>query len=152
MERRLKISILLIGILGLSILMCACHAPWDIRNIDAESVLGGVYYSPDNDEINVEIRMTEEGSADICISVFSEDFPLSLVQEISISKFRLETDQKEYVLDGQYNEKMSIKDGVGRMTVSIDAVPSTACRLIITELTGHAKGEGPLFISGNWTN
>lgn len=90
MEKRLKISILLIGVLELSILMCACHAPCDIRNIDAE------------------------------------------IQEISISKFCLETDQKEYVLDGQYNEKMSIKDGVGRMTVPIDAVPST--RLFVLKI------------------
>lgn len=96
--------------------------------------------------------MTEAGDANIYISVCTVDFPLALIQEMSISKLRLRIDQAEYVLDGQYDEKMFIEGGEGNMTISIDAVPSTECQLIISELTGYAKGEGPLFIRGNWTN
>lgn len=147
-----KFSIFLIVILGLLILLYAFYATWNTGNGLATGSGSEVCYSPNEDELNVKITMTEAGDANIYISVCTVDFPLALIQEMSISKLRLRIDQAEYVLDGQYDEKMFIEGGEGNMTISIDAVPSTECQLIISELTGYAKGEGPLFIRGNWTN
>lgn len=135
-------SIFLIVILGLLILLYAFYA----------TPVSEVCYSPNAEELNVKITMDETGDADICISVCSADSPLALIQEMSISKLRLQIAQTEYILDGQYDEKLLIEDGEGNMTISIDAAPSAERQLIISELIGYAKGEGPLFILGDWTS
>lgn len=152
MEKTGIFCISLIVILGLLILLYTFDTTRNIGNVFAPGPTSEVRYSPNEEDLHVKITMTETGDANICISVCSADPPLALIQEMSVSKLCLQTVQTEYVLDGQYDEKMLIEDGEGNMTISIGAVPSAECQLIITELTGYAKGEGPLFISGSWTS
>lgn len=146
------LGMILVVILGLLIMLYAFFTTWDSGNKFASAPMTGVYYSPNEEELDVQITMTEAGDVNICVSVRTADSPLALIQELSVSKLRLQTAQTEYILDGQYDEKMLIEDGEGNMTISFDAVPSTEYQLIITELTGYAKAEGPLYIQGNWTN
>ena len=144
------ICLVLAAVLALSLAACGSAPAAYMENVFAIGHVSEVCYTPNELELNVKITMNEMGDANIGISICSEETPLALIQEISISKLRLQTAQTEYILDGQYDEKMQIKDGKGNMTLSIDADSSTEYQLIITELTGYAKGEGPLLISGNW--
>ena len=145
------ICLVLAAVLALSLAACGSAPAAYMENVFAIGHVSEVCYTPNELELNVKITMNEMGDANIGISICSEEAPLVLIQEISISKLRLQTAQTEYILDGQYDEKMQIKDGKGNTILSIDADPSTEYQLIITELTGYAKGEGPLLISGNWT-
>lgn len=144
------ICLVLAAVLALSLAACGSAPAAYMENVFAIGHVSEVCYTPNELELNVKITMNEMGDANIGISICSEETPLALIQALSISKLRLQTAQTEYILDGQYDEKMQIKDGKGNMTLSIDADSSTEYQLIITELTGYAKGEGPLLISGNW--
>lgn len=147
-----KACILLIVILGLLILLPVFYTIWNIGNMLDAEIVSQVFYSPNEEELGVKITITDAGNVNICISIFSSDSPLALIQEIAVSKICLQTAQREYVLDGQCDEKIAIEDGEGNMTISLDAIPPAEFQLKITELTGYAKGEGPLFVLGNWTN
>lgn len=104
------------------------------------------------EDIYVSITMAEAGAFNIRVKISSSDSSPALIQEMSVSKLRLLTDEAESVLDGQYSEKMPIENSEGNMTISVEGASSAQCRLIITELTAYRKGEVPLSISGNWTN
>ena len=98
-------------VLALSLAACGSAPAAYMENVFAIGHVSEVCYTPNELEFNVKITMNEMGDANIGISIGSDEAPLALIQEISISKLRLQTAQTEYILDGQYDEKMQIKDG-----------------------------------------
>lgn len=111
---------------------------------DVKSVAG--------DDMNVDITTTEAGTIQIDVAIPSEAVPLAYAEELSVAALYLQSAEADHLQDETDNEKISLEDGKGSITISPNNVPSAEYSVVITKFTGYKKGESPLSISGTWTN
>ena len=111
----------------------------------------GTSYEQATDEVEVTTEAVVDGVVEVSVKIKKINVaPYSFLDVLGLKEYQIVDSNGKVILEGEETEQAEIIDGMAKIRIPLEEIPSGEYILQITSLVGSAKADQPLGINGEW--